>query len=92
MSQIDDQFPARPNGVVINYFEVDGGILDIPMLIERGSGMNGSQSALDDPVYSMVVSTFEVSYGVMECGFGIGLLIGYYDNISAGVVTVEQVS
>lgn len=40
----------------------------------------------------MVVSQFEVRYAVLNCGFGMGLLVGSYDNEIDAPVKVEQVS
>lgn len=81
MTRIATQFPVQPNGVVINYMEVEGGVLDLPQLITSSSG-NGTE-------YSMVVSQFNVTFSVLDCGYDIGLLAGSYD--SGEAVAVEQV-
>lgn len=46
--------------------------------------------------FSIVVSTFHVTYTVRDCGFGMDPLVGYYSNVDAlstGImVNIEQVS
>lgn len=81
VSRVVTQFPVRPNGVTVNYFSVDGGVLDSPMLVEPSTGSGG---------YSMVVSRFEVGFNALDCGYGIGLLVGGYNDNTA--VAVERVS
>ena len=81
MSRVATQFPVRPNGVTINYFAIDGGALDYPTLVEPSTEGEG---------YSMVVSRFEVGFNVLDCGYGIGLLVGSYDDDTA--VAVDRVS
>ena len=76
----------RPNGVVISYVQVVGGILSQPTLLNRSQ----SETNSTNPYFSMVVSRYNVTYSVLDCGFGIGLLTGSYDNNNP--VRVEQVS
>ena len=84
--------PARPNGVVINYMLVDGGLLEEPLLSNHYQlGMDDTEyTGSEDHQYSMVVSRFQVTYFVHNCGFGIGLLTGCYDNTDIPVL-VNQV-
>lgn len=84
MARVDTQFPVRPNGVVINYIAIDGGVLDTPTLVETEGDVS-----LDGGKYSMVVSRFEVGYDVLECGNDMGLLVGSYGDKA---VAVERVS
>lgn len=107
VQRMDTQFPVRPNGVTISYFEVQGGLLETPTLIERplptavpvgsgslSEGMGEQPSPEEGTEYRMVVSSFEVTYGVLACGFDTGLLVGSYDDAydAAAVVGVESVS
>ena len=85
VTQVAGTFPARPNGVSISYVEVDGGVLDAPYLAEYPA--DNSESP-----YTMVVSRFEIRYAVLNCGFGMGLILGSYDNEADARVKVEQVS
>ena len=93
VTQIDEAFPARPNGLFIRYIEVDGGALDSPYLSEYPAGYEeiGSGIMDDGAGYVMVVSRFEVRYTVPNCGAGMDLLVGRYDNAEAHV-KVERVS
>ena len=93
MTQIDGMFPVRPNGVVISYIEVDGGALDSPYLAEYEDREAGSAvMETESEEYTMVVSRYEVRYVALDCGFGMGLLVGTYDNDINAHVRVEQVS
>ncbi len=92
MTQISGTFPARPNGVAISYVEVDGGALESPFLADYPAGGEMGNGTLEEPEYSMVVSRFEVRYAVLDCGFGMELLLGSYDNDPEARVKVEQVS
>ena len=90
MTQIDGAFPARPNGVSISHVNVEGGALAIPYLTSYPNEMGSTE--MDQSPYTMVVSRFELNYVAIDCGFGIGLLIGTYDSEAGSCVKVEQVS
>ena len=104
MFRVDGMFPVRPNGLVIRYMLVDGGTLDTPHLSEcpnnsaqesepgSGSGSGGGMPEIGYAGYSMVVSQFEVTYVVPNCGYGIGLLVGSYDDSMEPTIKVDQVS
>ena len=67
--------------------DVAGGPLSQPRLSNYSSSVSDS--------YTMTVARYEISYSVLDCGFGMGLLIGSY-NGEAGDDTIgvqmEQVS
>lgn len=96
-------FPVRPNGLVVRYILVDGGTLNTPYLSEyplngdhesESESESGSGSGMverGNAGYSMVVSRFQVTYGVPNCGYGIGLLVGSYDNNTEPTIKVDQV-
>lgn len=90
MTQIDSTFPARPNGVTLSNVVVEGGALDEPHLTNYPGAEDEVGSTEMQSPYTMAVSRFELSYTARDCGFGIGLLIGTYDNDLN--ITVEQVS
>lgn len=81
----------QPNGVMINYMEVEGGVLDLPQLIERSTNTSNSSGDGNVTEYSMVVSQLQVTFSVQDCGYDIGLLVGSYDNADGAAVAVEQV-
>ena len=96
MSRVNGMSPVRPNGLVIRYIEVDGGALDTPYISEypADDGEFGSGSAMMETEYtgySMVVSRYEVSYAVQDCGYGMGLLVGSYDDSLEESIKVDQV-
>lgn len=41
--------------------------------------------------FLIVVSAFHVTYTVRDCGYGMELLVGYYDNMDGAMVNIEQV-
>jgi hypothetical protein len=84
VTRIGTEFPVRPNGITINYFAIEGGALDTPRLIEGDMSEDGAGE------YSMVVSQFQVGYNVLDCGYGMDLLIGSYESDSD--IAVERVS
>ena len=72
--------------------EVDGGPLDLPLLIERTiTTSNSSDGGNTTTEFSMIVSQLQVTFFVLDCGHDIGLLVGSYDNYEEASVAVEQV-
>ncbi len=71
--------------------EVDGGALDTPYLSENPDDSD-AMAVMDNTGYSMVVSQFQVRYAVLDCGFGMGLLVDCYDENNEARIQVEQVS
>ncbi len=79
VSRVDNLPPAQPNGVVINYIEVEKETLTRPLLYNRGDQ------------HIMVLSNYRVSYSVHDCGAGMGLLTGSYDDTNKTALRVTRV-
>ena len=58
----------------------------------RGSGSDRGMKervSVSDPQFSVIVSSFRVTYSVLECGYDIGLIQGYYSIDPAAPLSPE---
>lgn len=83
------EFPVSPGGVQIADVAITGGYNTPPVLTTSLSGME--QDLYFGPIPMLVVSSFQVNYTVENCGSGISLLEGNYDQSNSSEVLVQRV-
>ena len=84
------EVPISPGGVRLSGITVTGGYKDPPIVMATDA-LTPHQEFSFNPIPMLVVSVFHVNYTVENCGAGMTLLEGRYDQSNSSNVLVSRV-